>query len=191
MEEIKNAILSLHHLKIPGSDGFLYSFYRLYWCTIVDFVREFFRTKGMMKVVNKTFMVLLPKCMQTKNYNHFLPISLCNFSYKVVLKILVNWLKHLLLRIISPNKGAFVGGHWIAENTVVAQELMHKVKKHKGRNGLMLVKFDLKKAYDRVEWVFVDKVLKVWGFSSDVRRMIFNCISSVEYVVLMNDNGGW
>ncbi|KAF3455682.1 hypothetical protein FNV43_RR00324 [Rhamnella rubrinervis] len=48
---------------------------------------------------------------------------------------------------IHPQKvrGAFLKGRWIAENSLVAQELVHKVKKHRGKKGLMLVKLDLKK----------------------------------------------
>lgn len=44
-----------------------------------------------------------------------------------------------------------VEGQWIADNTVLAQELTHKVRECKGKGGLMLAKIDLKKAYDRLE----------------------------------------
>lgn len=137
MEENKDVVWNLHPLKSPGPYGFPGTFYKTYWNTVqgqlIDFVQECFRTRGMTKGVNNTFIVLLPKCQPAKNFNHFCLISLCNFSYKVVAKILVNRLKHLLPRIISPNQRAFVGGHWISENTVVAQELVHKARKHKGK----------------------------------------------------------
>lgn len=65
-------------------------------------------------------------------------------------------LRLLLPKIISPNQGAFVNGRWIAENTVVAQELVHKVRRHKGKQGLMLLKIDIKRAFDSLEWEFID-----------------------------------
>nr|XP_048336936.1 uncharacterized protein LOC125424177 [Ziziphus jujuba var. spinosa] len=68
-------------------------------------------------------------------------------------------------RIISPNQGAFIRGRWIVENTVIAHEVMHKIKSHKGKNSLMMIKVDLKKAYDIVEWQFLDRALVTWGFS--------------------------
>lgn len=42
---------------------------------------------------------------------------------------------------------------------MLAHELVHKINKHKGRNGLVIAKIDPKKAYDRLELSFVDKVL--------------------------------
>ena len=87
---------------------------------------------------------------------------------------------------IAPNQGAFVEGRWIAENTVNAHELVHKVKKHKGKNRLMLLKINLKKALDRIEWSFLDVVLGAWGFSNKFRNMIFSCVSSIKFSLLIN-----
>lgn len=70
-------------------------------------------------------------------------------------------LRKLLPKIISPNQWAFVKERWIAENTVVAQELAHKVRKHKGSQGLMLMKVDIEKTYDSLEWRFIDKALEI------------------------------
>lgn len=63
-------------------------------------------------------------------------------------------------KIVSPNQRAFIESRWIAENTVIAQETMHRVKKHRGKNGLMVVKVDIKKVYDRAEWTFLDQALE-------------------------------
>lgn len=70
--------------------------------------------------MNKTFLVLIPKLKNASNFNHFRPISLCNFYYKVVSKILANKLRKFLNRIISPNHRAFVKERWIVENTIMA-----------------------------------------------------------------------
>lgn len=62
-------------------------------------------------------------------------------------------------KIFSPNQKAFVKGRWIANNNLVVQELCHKMKKWKGRGGLMLLKLDTKKASDRLQWGFRKKAL--------------------------------
>lgn len=37
---------------------------------------------------------------------------------------------------------------------------MHKIKKHRSSNGLMCIKVDLKKAYDRIKWDFLNIALQ-------------------------------
>lgn len=69
-----------------------------------------------------------------------------------MLKIISLHVRKLLGKITSPNQGAFIEQHWIAENFLLAQELVQKNKHHKGKRGLMLMKIDIKKAYDRMEW---------------------------------------
>lgn len=50
----------------------------------------------------------------------------------------------------------------------------------------MLVKIDLKKAFDRLKWCFLDVVLSAWGFPKKFRNMVLSCISSVSYNILLN-----
>lgn len=69
---------------------------------------------------------------------------------------------------VSHNQGAFLEGRWIAENIKIAHEVLHKVKKHRSDNGLMVIKINLKKAYDHLEWGFLEGVLGSWGFSTKV-----------------------
>lgn len=109
----------------------------------MKFVQECFRVCAIPDSMNRTFIVPIPKVNQLANFNQFCLISLCNFAYKIVSKILAIWLRRLMDKIISLFQGTFVKGHWIAENTVVEQELAHKVKKHKGKRGLMLLKIDM------------------------------------------------
>lgn len=153
---------------------------------VVNFAQECFRLKVMSHNINKTFLILIPKSNQPTYFNHFKPISLCNFVYKVVSKILTERLNCLMGKFILPQQGAFLENRWIAENTVVAQKVVHKVRHHQGRNGLMILKVDMQKAYDRLEWSFIGKALEVWGFLEDARRMILSCVSTVHYSILLN-----
>lgn len=123
-EEVKQSIWDLHPLKSPGPYGFLGIFYRTYWSIVrsqtIEFVQECFCQQQMPKTLNTTFLVLIPKVKKLIYFNHYRPISLCNFTYKIVFHILSNRLSPLLQKFVSPNQGAFTKGRWIAKHTVLA-----------------------------------------------------------------------
>ena len=50
----------------------------------------------------------------------------------------------------------------------------------------MAVKTDIIKAYDRVEWDFIKTLLQKLGFDLHWIKLMMECISSVQYKVLIN-----
>lgn len=54
--------------------------------------------------LNKTFIALIPKILNTKMMEQFRPISLCNVVYKIIAKVLANRIKKMLDTIISPSQ---------------------------------------------------------------------------------------
>uniref|UniRef100_A0A803NGW8 FAD-binding PCMH-type domain-containing protein n=1 Tax=Cannabis sativa TaxID=3483 RepID=A0A803NGW8_CANSA len=55
-----------------------------------------------------------------------------------------------------------------------------------GKRGFVAVKTDMHKAYDPIEWSFLQRVLRANGFNDLFCRMILQCVSSVSYSVLLN-----
>lgn len=55
-------------------------------------------------------------------------------------------------------------GRQIQDNYIVAVKIFHVTNHKRGKGGWMVVKADMEKAYDRVEWDFLLKVLKTFGF---------------------------
>lgn len=79
----------------------------------------------------------------------FRSISLYTVSYKIVTKIIDNRLQALLSNLIGPHQTSFVPGRHIVDNIVVAQEVVHSMRKKTKKKGFMAIKVDLEKAYDR------------------------------------------
>ena len=117
----------------------------------------------------------------------FRPISLSNVTYKLISKVLANCLKAVLPQIISENQSAFLSEQLIIDNILVAFEVMHYLEhKKEGKESYMAIKLDMSKAYDKVEWSFVEKVMKKLGFHEKWIAWIMKCISTISYLVLIN-----
>ncbi|CAB4299175.1 unnamed protein product [Prunus armeniaca] len=91
-------------------------------------------------------------------------IALCNLVYKIISKILTARLKVLLPEIISLNQSAFIEDRLITDNILIVHEILHSLKKEGelGRSSLAL-KLDMAKTYDRVEWPFVEHMMRRLG----------------------------
>ncbi|KAM2740124.1 hypothetical protein EV2_034162 [Malus domestica] len=155
-EEIKDAVFQMGRLKAPGPDGFQGVFFQSYWdiieAEIKGLVAEFLNGGTSLKPLNSTNIVLIQKIPNPESVSHFQPISLCNYSYKVLSKILTNRLKPLLSDIISHSQNAFVKGRQIQDNIIIAHEVFHFLKLRKAKLKYDLgIKLDMNKVYDRVE----------------------------------------
>ena len=98
---------------------------------------------SMPREVNASLIVLIPKISNPTSVNHFRLISLCNVVYKIISKLLVEKIRPLLDKMISPAQSAFIPNRWIAENQIIVQEVLHSFKTHKTKPGLMAIKLDL------------------------------------------------
>ena len=96
------------------------------------------------------------------------PISLSNVVSHIVSKVLANKVKPLLPNIISDSQSTFIPGRLIFDNTAVVYEMLHIMRnRRKGKTGHMAMKFDISKAYDRVEWVYLRKIMLKLGLAEN------------------------
>lgn len=56
---------------------------------------------------------------------------------------------------ISPFQSASVKSRLIQENSIVAYEALHTIKKKQGKDGLVAYKVDMEKAFDKMEWSLI------------------------------------
>lgn len=169
-KEIADALFQIGPLKAPGPDGFPARFFQRNWGCLKDevipAVKEFFRTGHMPPGVNDATIFLIPKVDQPSKVTEFRPISLYNVIYKVVAKCLVNRLRPILDEIVSPNQSAFVPGRLITDNALLAFECFHYIEQEKDpEKSYCAYKLDLSKAYDRVDWNFLERAMQKLGFS--------------------------
>ena len=136
---------------------------------------------------NETHIVLIPKCKEPKKITEYRPISLHNVVYKIASKVVANKLKKILPTIISDTQSAFVYGRLITDNVLVAFKAMHHISKKKsGKVGEMALQLDMSKTYDRIKWVFLEKIMQKMGFADKWRALIMKCITTVSYSIKIN-----
>lgn len=169
-EEICRAVFQLGGLKAPGPDGYPCLFYHKDWDIIKEVILksvwDFVASGFVLPILNRTHLVLLSKVPCPEDVGQFRPISLCNFAYKIISKVLANRLKPLLPSLVSSFQNAFVQGRQIQDNVLVAHEAYYRLKcLTKGKNWKMSLKVDMHKAYDRVEHDFLHAALLKFGFS--------------------------
>ena len=99
----------------------------------------------------------------------------------------MNRLRPILEWLGSPVQSAFLPGRLIHDNILPTHEIMHKFKKVNGKTAWVTLKLDMEKAYDRLEWSFVNQCLYQLGFHPQWIQWIMECISSVSYSLLVND----
>lgn len=147
-------MFSIGGLKAPGPDGFPAIFFQRNWeivgSSVIQSVGDMWHNPDRIKAANSTLITLVPKVNHPERVAQFRPISLCNVIYKCYSKALVKRLKLIMPELISPFQVSFVPGRNIHDNIIIVNEMVHLMKKKKGRKGYMAIKVDLEKAYDRI-----------------------------------------
>lgn len=107
--------------------------------------------------------------------------------YKLVEKVIANTLKTILPDVILEAQSAFVPRRQISNNILMAYELIHFLRgKRKEKQGFLLIKLDMSKANDRVEWNYLKRVMKVMGLNVRLVNLIMGCVTSAYYSILIN-----
>ena len=152
-------------------------------------VKRVFSSRVIPNYMNQTLITLIPKCKSPESLSNYQPISLCNTIYKIVTKIIVNRIHPFLFGLISPLQAAFVPGRKGLDNAIIVQELIHTMSKKKGKTGVMAIKLNLEKAYDRLEWSFIRDTLNLFNFLDQLISLIMSCVSTTSISILFNGGG--
>ncbi|KAL9663962.1 hypothetical protein QQ045_019356 [Rhodiola kirilowii] len=172
---------------------FLVFFYQKFWdkikTDIIRYVKQLWEEGFLNSEINKTLIVLVPKKVGADKTEEMRPISLCSVSVavKIITKILATRLQPILNQVISVYQSAFIKGRIITDNFIVAHEISHFLKNCKGKNNCYAsLKMDMSKAYDRVEWEFLERIMRMMGFAEKWIDRIMACVTSVTYFVRVN-----
>ncbi|KAK3226386.1 hypothetical protein Dsin_006248 [Dipteronia sinensis] len=163
-EEIRTVVFNMGPLKAPGKDGLLALFFQKFWGTVgqsvISACLRILNEGGSVRDLDSTVITLIPKVQMPLSMSDFRPISLCNVMYKIIAKTITNRMRVVMGTVISETQCTFIPGWLISDNTIVGFECLHRLNRRKRKKGSLALKLDMSKAYDRVEWCFIDQIMR-------------------------------
>lgn len=167
--------------------GFFQAFWYVVGPTTIRMVQRFMDEGFLDERINVTNLCLILKKHKPEKLSEFRPISLCNTAYKIISKVLSKRLKRILPEIVFKNHATFIKGKLISDNILMAHEEIHALRiRELVSSDFIVIKIDMIKAYDRLEWAFLEKAMRYLGFFEAWINRIMKCVSTVSYGVMIN-----
>ena len=189
LSELGSTLFNMKNGTSPGSDGFSVEFYKFFWADIKEFFHamcmESFANGSLPITLKEGIIVLLPKPNKPRDLlKSYRPITLLNVCYKVISGTIANRLKTVLQNIIDPCQSAYLKGRFIGENVRMIYDIMQFTKQEK-ISGILL-SLDIEAAFDSVSWLFIEEVLRVRNFPSNIIKWFKTLYSGSFARVLYN-----
>ena len=177
--------------KTPGTDGLPAEFYKLFWSDISDVLisaLNFAYDTGKLPITPRRGLIkLIPKKeTDLKNLKNWRPLSLLNCDYKIAAKSIANRIQATLPKLINNDQTGFIKGRFIGKNISLIDSII-KYTANKNIPGLILL-LDFEKAFDTLEWPFIEKTLQHYGFGLSIQKWIRTLYCDIESCII---NNGW
>ncbi|XP_030046348.1 zinc finger protein 721-like [Microcaecilia unicolor] len=187
--EIQKAIQHLPSCKSPGLDGLPNEFYKKFALELAPLLADLFNLSGKGEALPASMLEAWIAVLPKPNKDHtdcgsYRPISVLNADVKILAKVLANRLAPLLPAVIHPDQVGFVAYRKASDNTRRVVDLMYLAKKMK--KPLCLLSLDAEKAFDRVHWPFMYKVMEAFGVGPQFRGWIQAFYESPKACIRVN-----
>lgn len=164
------------------------SFFKTYWEDmgedVYTLISDAFINGYFDQNICGTLLALFPTIQPPKSIKNFWPIDLFNVTYKLITKVLVNRIRHFLDDLVRPLQSSFIPGRGNSNNAILVQEVIHHMHRSQSKQGTLIFKINLEKAYDRINWNFLKSTLEEFGFPHIIVGLIMYCVSSSEMTIL-------
>ena len=187
LDELSKAAKYLPSNRAPGPDGLPAEFYKEFWPELgpilLRVANEAFRA-GLLPASQRTgYITLIPKKGDLEDLGNWRPITLLNADYKAISKAVYNRLAAVAPLVIGSHQAA-TPKRFIHTQTRLIQDIVDMATPL-GRDGGILF-LDQQKAFDRVDWAFLDAVLAKKGFGPGFLRWISTLRNQGRSRVIVN-----
>ena len=189
LKEASSALKNMKNGKSPGTDGMTVDFFKVFWkqigCFVVRSLNEGFNKNKMSITQREGIIICIPKGDKPRQYlKNWRPISLLNVTYKIGSSCIANRIKGLLPKLIHEDQSGFVPGRYIGDNLRLIYDMIHYLN-NENLPGL-LVSVDFEKAFDSIDWKFMQDVLKRFGFGDNIIQWVSSFYNDIRSSVIVN-----
>ena len=177
--------------KRAGSDGLPAEFYKIFWNEINEHLLNALNcayAKSLLSITQRRGLITLTlkKNKPTNLLKNWRPITLLNCDYKIATKSIASRIRKVLPRIINNDQTGFLKGRFIGENIRLIDSIINYTNTEKIPGLLLFVDFE--KAFDSIEWSFIEKTLKYYNFGTSLVTWVKVFYTDISSCVL---NNGW
>lgn len=108
--------------------------------------------------------MMLPKTNDADTMDEFRPITLSNFKFKIITKIIIDRLVSFMPTLVSLEQRGFIQGRCIKDYICLASEAINHLD-NKAFGGNLTLKVDIAKHFDTISWEFLLQVLRNFCFN--------------------------
>jgi len=185
IDECKRALMTMESNKTPGTDCLTSEFYRFFWNAVGKFMVESFnyafQHRSLSISQHPGIISLIPKKNKNTEYlTNWRPVSLLNVDYKIATKTIALRLEKILPSVIHPCQSGYVKCRFIGESIRLMD--FTKIKNIPG----VAVFLDFEKAFDSIEWDFIQKCLESFNFGLNLQQWISMFYKDISSCVLNN-----
>ena len=189
-EELLKIIKMLPNNKSPGEDGLPSEFYKVFWIDIkVILLKSYqasYENDKLSLTQRRGILSLIPKKSDPLKLKNWRPISLLNQDYKILAKLIAERIKLALPYLIDIDQTGFIKGRFIGQNIINIIDLMNYTEEND--IAALLMSIDYEKAFDKLEWGFIQKSLTYFNFPPVIKKWIAILYTDITSCVT---NNGW
>ena len=187
--ECLKALKNMKADKSPGLDGLTAEFFKFFWSDVKHFLLRSFNESYDIQSLSITqkqgVITCIPKEGKPKEYlKNWRPITLLNVDQKIASAAIANRIKKVIEKIISETQTGFIKGRYMGEVNRLILDMLEETEKE-NIPGIMLL-IDFEKAFDSLEWIFIERALIFFGFGTSIIRWFKTLYCDISSCIINN-----
>ena len=172
-KECKDTLITFSRGKSPGEDGFTWEFYNCFFDLLgqdlVDSFNASYRAGEVApsQLQRRGVITLIPKeDSDLPTLANWRPITLLNVDYNIASKLITKRLEKVFTLLINPrpDQTACIKGRYIGQNIMLINDIVEQTKL--GNIPGILLQLDFRKAFDKIEWEFIQRTIALVNSTS-------------------------